>query len=395
MRHLIYVIAFTGRFEAMRKFYERGLALTVRRVEPDWAEFDTAGASFALHRMDDPSRQGIMLRFGTPDLDAALAEVRERGLEPEGETIEFGGGRLAQFWDADGNLITLLEPATPVPSGAGPPIDTVILNVGDMAAATAFYRDQFGLPVLLESSSWTEVDTGATHMSLHPRATVTRDLHHNAHPIVVGFDVPSLEELGRELAGRGLVYSAGPVEERQGRFAEVTDPDGHVVLFRCDVPSTSAAVPPGDDEDAAEPFEDSPTHTAMRQAQHQRAKATSRVAVKPEYHLKKPAKPAEPKHPAKAPEAKNNTRMRTKPATGRLKKAERRSAVTKQTALATTSRAKPVKHEVAKRVIEKRLVATRVTTTRVATQPASRRRAAPKPTPKPASARRSPAKRGR
>jgi catechol 2,3-dioxygenase-like lactoylglutathione lyase family enzyme len=351
MRHLNYVIAFTGRFDAMRRFYERGLGLAVRRAEPDWVEFDNAGASFALHRMDDPARQELTLRFVTANLDAALADLRGRGLEPDGEPLEFRGGRLAQFWDADHNLLTLLEPATPAPSGAGEPISPLILNVSDMRAAVAFYRDRFGIPVQLESPWWTELDTGATRVALHPRGPAARGLRHNDQPIVVGFEVPSLEELGRELAERGLVYSGGPVEERQNRFAEVLDPDGRVVLFR---QSPSSGIWQADDDEEAEPFEDAPTHAAMRKPGSKKAKATSRVVVKPVYRRKKSGRTSKPKHPAKSAAVKTNTRLKVKPPTGRLKKAERRAAVRKKTAVAAASRGKPVKRASAKKTVTKR-----------------------------------------
>lgn len=399
MRHLIYVIAFTGRIDAMRKFYERGLGLPVRSAEPDWIEFDTAGASFALHRMDDPSRQGLMLRFVTPNLDAALAELRGRGLESDGEIAEFRGGRMAHFWDDDGNLLTLLEPASAVPSGAGPPLDTLIVNVADMDAATDFYRDHFGLPVVLQSPWWTELDTGATKLSLHPRVAASGELRHNDQAIVMGFEVPSLEELGRELAGRGLVYSGGPLEQRYGRFAEIADPDGRVVLFRANAPREKLEWA-SDDDEAAEPFEDAPTHTAMRGPQHQRARATSRVVNKPAYHEKKPTKGGTPKHPAKSAAVRNNTRLKEKPATGRLKKAERRSAVRKKAAAAASSRTKPVKRAVAKRGVAKggaaqRAAASRASAKRGAPKRSAKRGGKKRPAPKRASGRRSSAKRGR
>ena len=359
MRHLVYVIAFTGRFGEMRKFYERGLGLPVRRAEEDWVEFDTAGASLALHRMKDPSRQGLMLRFVTTDLDGALAELSERGLEPDGEVVEFRDGRLANFWDVDGNPLTLLEPAAPVPSGAGPPIATVIVNVADMVAAVGFYRDRFAIPVLLESSWWTELDTGATKVALHPKSEPTDELSHNAQAVVVGFEVADLEALGRELAERGLDFSGGPVDERYGRFAEVTDPDGNVVLFRR--PAARAPLSPVH-HDVAPPApafdDDAPSHAAMRKPLKKRTTAGSRLLVKPEYHAKKPAV-ARPKHPAKPAAVRNNTRLKTKPATGRLKKAERKSAVRKKTAVARASRTKPVKRAAAVRAASKRVAAKR------------------------------------
>ncbi len=351
MHHLIYVIAFTGRFDEMRRFYERGLDLPVRRAEPDWVEFDTAGASIALHRMADPSRQGTMLRFATVDFDASLDELRQRGLEPDGEILDFRGARYAHFWDADGNPLTLVGPVTPPAAAVGPALETLIVNVADMVAATAFYRDRFGIPVLLQSPWWTELDTGATKLSLHPRVAPTSELRHNAQPVVVGFEVPSLEELGRELAGRGLVFSGGPVDQRYGRFAEVTDPDGNVVLFRRSEPRTPLEPEGGDDESPAAAWEDdAPRRAAMRKPAKKPAQGLSRLAVKPAYKRKrKPKQKAGRRGPAKVTPLPNAKRAKSRPATGRLKKAERRGASRKKAASARAGRTKPVKRAAARR----------------------------------------------
>jgi len=349
MRHLIYVIAFTGRFEHMRRFYERGLELPVRHEEPDWVEYDTAGASIALHRMENPRRQGILPRFATDDLDTALREFRERGLEMWGEVIEFRDSRIANFWDPDDNLIQLVQPGRPVPSGAAPPLENLILNVADMVKSTDFYRDRFGLTVLTQSPWRTEFETGATRLTLHPRVAATRELRHQAQRIVAGFEVPSLEELGRELAGRGLVFTGGPVDLRYGRFAEVTDPDGNVVLFRRSEPRSPLELRLADPEELAEEWEDDdPTRDAMRKPGTKRAKATSRVVVKPAYRAKK-SRSAKSKHPAKSEAVRTNTRLKVKPATGRLKKAARKSAVRKKAADAAASRSRPVKRAAARR----------------------------------------------
>ena len=350
MRHLLYVIHFTGRFDDMRRFYEDGLALPARRDDgDDWVEFDTAGASIALQRMDDPRRQGTLLRFGTPDLDAALTELSDRGLEIDGDVVESAGGRVASFSDADGNRIQLMEPASPVPSGAADALDTVIVNVGDMVAATGFYRDRFGLPVLLQSPWWTELDTGASKVSLHPRVSPTDELRHNAQAIVCGFEVPNIDELGRELKERGVEFTGGPVDQRYGRFAEVTDPDGNVVLFRRSAPRAPLDPKRVDEEQIAESYEDETPHqVAMRKPVKKGAKATSKVALKPAYKAKKKAaasasKNGTPSRPRSRPKS-------AKPgaASGRLHKSERRSAARKKAAVAAASRTKPVKRASAK-----------------------------------------------
>ncbi len=346
MRHLISVIHFTGRFDDMRAFYEEGLALPVRRTEKGWVEFDTAGAAIALHRMDDLARQGTVLRFFAEDLDAALAELRDRGLDADGDVLEFPQGRIARFRDADDNLLDLCEPKNPVPSGAGPPLDTLIVNVTDMVTATAFYRDRFGLPVLLQSPWWTELDTGATKLSLHPRVAPTDELRHNAQPIVLGFEVPALEEVGRDLKERGVEFSGGPVDQRYGRFAEVTDPDGNVVLFRRSEPRAPLDPNLVDEEQIAESYEDeSPHHAAMRKPLKKNAKATSKVALKPEYKPKRRASAgaAAPRRKKPAPPRERTKIVKPGVASGQMHEAQKRSDEARKSVIAAEARRKPVK----------------------------------------------------
>jgi catechol 2,3-dioxygenase-like lactoylglutathione lyase family enzyme len=381
MRRLIYVIVYTGRFEEMREFYQHGLALPPRHSEEDWIEFDTAGASLALHRMDDPARRGVVLRFEADDLDATLAEFAARGLTPAVKATPMG--RLAEVFDPDDNSLSLLEPASPVPSGAGPRVPVVILNVANMEASTGFYRDRFGLNALVQSAWWTEFDSGATRLSLHPRAAAG-ELRHNAQALVVGFASENLESLADELADRDLEFSAGPLEQRYGRFAEVEDPDGNVVLFRESGPHHA----PTPHEVAAAFEDDAPLHAAMRPAGKQHARKTSRVAVKPAYKEKKPAKAAPAKRAKSAPSVRGEgpagtrrkplkssdpERVKTRPAVGHLKKAERRSAQRKKIAVAKASRAKPLKRAVAKRAVAKRVAAGRGAVKRAAPKRAAKR----------------------
>src|SRR5439155_13804186 len=130
----------------------------------------------------------------------------------------------------------------------------------------------------------------------------------------------------------------------------------------------------------AEAYEDDgvPLHSAMRKPLKKRSKAVSRVVVKPEYKEKANAKRARAKPRAKAAPATNgkpsrpakikstrgggpdrtrlqpktrsdSKRAKTKPAIGRLHKAERRTASRKKQAVAKVSRGRPVKRAAAKK----------------------------------------------
>jgi catechol 2,3-dioxygenase-like lactoylglutathione lyase family enzyme len=68
------------------------------------------GSSLALVPLDwveGPS--DTLLGFLVDDLDAAVAELAERGIEPDGEALEGGGLRYRHFRAPDGRRFELIE----------------------------------------------------------------------------------------------------------------------------------------------------------------------------------------------------------------------------------------------------------------------------------------------
>jgi catechol 2,3-dioxygenase len=94
-------------------FYRDVLGLTLTRREgANWAVFDAGGQRFALHgavegRPVVPG--GATAVFSVPDLDAARAQLSERGVEFGHEGGVEGYARFASFKDPDGNTVQLIE----------------------------------------------------------------------------------------------------------------------------------------------------------------------------------------------------------------------------------------------------------------------------------------------
>ncbi|HEV7701580.1 MAG TPA: VOC family protein [Pyrinomonadaceae bacterium] len=101
-----------------RDFYENVLGLTVIR-EDDWAvEFDANGTSLRMQKgVTFTSQEFTVLGWHVDDIDAAMAELRERGVvfeqypwmppESNGVMTFPGGARVAWFKDPDGNVLSL------------------------------------------------------------------------------------------------------------------------------------------------------------------------------------------------------------------------------------------------------------------------------------------------
>lgn len=356
MDRLRFVIIFTGDVAGMKHFYGTRVGLTARKDTPGWVEFDTGGATLALHAMPDAAKRGVQLRFTTDDIDARVRELAARGVtfDPPGvESLTWG--KLAYLWDPEGNHLTLWQPVQPSEAGKGPGL-TAVVNCRDLPGMRAYYRDALGFPSTTDSLWWVQLSVGEAGLGLHPRAQRPDAETHHGGAITIGLGVPDLVEWVEEARERGLEFTAPPTDRGFGTFADAVDPDGNEVSFR-DVPEPETL-----EERLAEPFgaEDAPRRGAIRKPVKKRATAGSRLVNKPAYREAKPqrqrpraAKPsartASPRGTGPAGARKTSKRQhdptseRTKPAIGRLRKAERRTLARKRVAVATAGKTKPVK----------------------------------------------------
>ena len=97
----------------------------------------------------------------------------------------------------------------------------VIKFVGDMAAATAFHRDQLSLAPGFESPFWTEFQTGTTRLALHPATE-----QHPAGSCQLGFRVPDLESFYADRERTGINFLSPPTLEHGTKLATFADSDG-------------------------------------------------------------------------------------------------------------------------------------------------------------------------
>lgn len=360
MDRLTHVVIFTGDVAGMRRFYEERVGLEVREESPEWVSFDTAAATLGLRFASEPARRGVQLQFATDDIAARERDLSARGVafDPPGIT-SLPWGRMASLADPEGNPIVLLERPHPHLAGAGPALSAAI-NCRDLEAQKRFYRDLLGLAATLESPWWVQLAAGEASLGLYPRAGAAGGEGHHVRPVTIGLSVMDLADWHAERSALGLAFVSPPTDRGFGRYADALDPDGHPVSFR-ESPAAEAE-PETLEEQLAEPFEDdaAPARTAMRKPVLKRAKATSRVATRPQYRsavarpkrrrVSKPvARVASPRGTGPAgtrqkPKRKHDPkRARTKPATGRLRKAERRTFKSQKQAIAGASKRKPVK----------------------------------------------------
>lgn len=360
MLRLMEVLLHTPDMDRMRGFYERAVGLKYRTASPIWTAYETGGALLALRPLPEGHAPYIELTFATADLDSTTRELQGHGVRFLGDTETHGWGRLARFLDPEGNALAVAQPTRPMAVGTGLALGTAIVCTRDMAAAKSFYHHVLGLHISSDQPGWTEFDTGGSRVALRD----TEPPH--GRSLAFGFRVGDLMDWAEDARERGLHFTTAPRDEDWGLFSDTVDPDGHRVTFF--EPAESPAL----EEELAEAFQDDGVaiQAAFRKPLKKRSKAASRVAIKPEYKAKRSGGAAKPKRRKPSATTRkvvsvrgmgpNHARLkpkrtgdekkaRTKPAIGRLKKAERKVMVRKKTAVARASKAKPVKRAAARK----------------------------------------------
>lgn len=98
--------------------------------------------------------------------------------------------------------------------------------VEDMDRAVAFYRDRLGLTLKFASPGWTEFETGATTLALHPSSA--ENPPGSTH---LGFGTPDVRDFHRRMTAAGVRFTREPEPMHGVTLAEFVDPDG----ARCSV----------------------------------------------------------------------------------------------------------------------------------------------------------------
>ncbi len=357
MFRLMEILLYTSDMTRLRAFYERVVGLRYRTASPSWTAYETDGALLALRPLPAGHAPYIELTFATFDLGQAVSALRGRGAAITGEISMHGWGRLARLRDPEGNALAIAQPTQPVEEGSGLTLGAAIVHARDLSAVKSFYHHVMGLRLEMDEPGWAQFDTGVTRLALRPHAERVP-----GRTLAFGFRIPDLMAWAEEARARGLQFATAPRDEDWGLFSDTVDPDGNRVTF------FEPARPLALEEELAEAFEDDgvPRATAIRRSVKKGSKAVSRLVVKPEYVSAPASKPtrrrpsattrrvssvrgAGPEHTRLKPKrTADEKKARTKPAIGRLKKAERAVMARKKTAVARASKGKPVKHAAAR-----------------------------------------------
>jgi len=82
-------------------------------VNPDEVMWHVVGAGWLYLTVDAERAGASLVTAAVDDLDAAVAEVEERGLRVDGTEVVADAGRKARYRDPDGNTVWLIEVVQP------------------------------------------------------------------------------------------------------------------------------------------------------------------------------------------------------------------------------------------------------------------------------------------
>lgn len=115
---LSYAIVFVSDMARAVSFYRDIVGLPLRFESPSWTEFESGGATLALHASDEqPTESDAHQRvagrcrpgLSVPDLDQFHRRMIERQVPCLQEPKETFGARVAQYADPDGLAISVSQ----------------------------------------------------------------------------------------------------------------------------------------------------------------------------------------------------------------------------------------------------------------------------------------------
>lgn len=110
-------------------------------------------------------------------------------------------------------------------------LDLIILDVQDMKAATKFYHDILGFEIKVTKPEWTAFDMDKTTLAIRPMNPELADERHVKHGAILGFSVRDVDKKVVDLEQQGAHILVRPRDGQMGRYAEIADPDGHIIML--------------------------------------------------------------------------------------------------------------------------------------------------------------------
>ena len=110
-------------------------------------------------------------------------------------------------------------------------MDILILHVSNVAASFHFYKKMLGLKQLEDKPEWKSFQLGDSVIAIRPWAPDTKDERFIKYGASFGFNVDNVDKRIKELEAHGAHVLLRPQDESWGRYAEIVDPDGYIIML--------------------------------------------------------------------------------------------------------------------------------------------------------------------
>jgi predicted enzyme related to lactoylglutathione lyase len=92
-------------------FYRDSLGLDVLEHDGDWSEVTAGDQRIGLNASESPAGEGgAVIAFAVDDVQATVAELKDKGVHFSGELSKHPWGQIAPFKDPDGNDLQVYAP---------------------------------------------------------------------------------------------------------------------------------------------------------------------------------------------------------------------------------------------------------------------------------------------
>ena len=109
--------------------------------------------------------------------------------------------------------------------------DIMNLHVSNIEASDHFYQDILGLARIENKPGWKSFKLGETILAIRPWLPETTDERKIKYGIALGFNVDDVDKRMKELTAKGVGMLIEPRDESFGRYAEIVDPDGYILML--------------------------------------------------------------------------------------------------------------------------------------------------------------------
>ena len=110
-------------------------------------------------------------------------------------------------------------------------LDFIVLHVKNLASSVNFYKHIIGLKQIDDQSTWKAFHIGNAILGLEPWHPGTEDERPLKHGVSLCFEVDNVEKRFAELEKKGAHCLMEPSEADFGRYAEIVDPDGYILMI--------------------------------------------------------------------------------------------------------------------------------------------------------------------